>query len=117
MLWAMTAFPQDPNTIPQVDAAIGPCFAEFTVTDNAGKPVYNTKVRVHINYGFLNLHKLDLEVGTNTNGKARFQGLPNHLKRGLTFYASEGDREASAFDDPASTCQAQLTMVLAKKPQ
>jgi hypothetical protein len=116
-LWSVSAFPvpQDSNTIPQIDGGIGPCSAEFTVTDGAAKPVYNAKVRVHITYGFMNLHKLDLEVGTNTNGKARFQGLPNRLKRGLTFYASEGDREASAFDDPAATCQSQLTMVLAKK--
>jgi hypothetical protein len=118
----MSAFPvlsgsQDPNTIPQIDGGLGPCSAEFTVTDSAGKPVYNVTIRVHITYGLMNLHKLDLEVGTNANGKARFEGLPNRTKRGLTFYASEGDREASAFDDPANTCKAQLTMVLTKRPQ
>ena len=119
LLFAISApaAPQDSNTIPQVDGAIGPCTAEFTVTDSAAKPVYNAKVQVHISYGFMSLHKLDLEVSTNVNGKARFQGLPNRLKRGLMFYASEGNREASTFDDPASTCQAQLTMVLAKKAQ
>ena len=114
-IWA--AATQDPNAIPQIDGGLGPCSAEFTVNDSAGKPVYNAKIRVHITYGFMNLHKLDLEVGTNANGKARFEGLPNRTKRVLTFYTSDGDREASAFDDPASTCKTQLTMALEKKPQ
>jgi hypothetical protein len=118
-IWATSTFPvpQDSNTIPVIDGGLGPCSAEFTVTDSPGKPVYNAKIRVHITYGFMNLHKLDLEVGTNADGKARFEGLPNRTKRGLTFYASEGDREASAFDNPANTCKAQFTLVLQKKPQ
>ena len=48
--------------------------------------------------------------------KASVTGLPNHLKRGLYFQASEGDRAAEAFDDPAITCKAQFTLSLRKKP-
>ncbi len=55
----------------------------------AGAPVYNAKINVHIAYGFGSFHKLDLEVSTNADGKARFIGLPNRLKRALTFYATE----------------------------
>jgi hypothetical protein len=128
-LWILTlsfaAYPQspatqastDPNAIPVVDGELGPCSADFTVTSAAGEPVYAAKVKVHIAYGFLNAHKLDLEVGTNANGKARFTGLPDHLKHGgLYFEASEGDRTAAAFDDPAKTCKAQFTLALRKKP-
>jgi len=104
----------DPHSIPAVDAAIGPCTADFTVTDTDNKPVYASKVKVRIAYGFASAHKLDLEVGTNIDGKARFTGLPSRLKRGLFFEASESDRTGDAFDDPAKTCQAQFTVVLRK---
>jgi len=102
--------------VPVIDGAIGPCSADFTVTDAAGAPVYATKIKVHIAYGFMYARKLDLEVGTNSEGKARFTGLPDRLKKGLYFEASEGDRTAEAFDDPAKTCNAQFTVVLRKKP-
>ena len=116
------AFPQAKNsaseskTIPIIDGGLGSCTADFTVTDAAGAPVYNAKIRVHIAYGFLNAHKLDLEVGTNADGKARFEALPNKLKHGgLTFNASHDEEEGSAFVDPSTTCKAQLTVTLHKK--
>jgi hypothetical protein len=107
----------DPNTEPVIDGGIGPCSVEFTVLDASGAPVYDAKVRVHIAYGFMSFHKLDLEVGTNASGKARFVGLPEKTKQGLFFHASEGAREASAFDDPAKTCKAELAINLEKKSQ
>jgi hypothetical protein len=105
----------DPKTIAEVDAGLGPCSADFTITDDAGSPVYAANIRVHITYGFMNFHKFDLQVGTNADGKARFVGLPETTKQGLFFRASEGDREGSAFDDPAKTCKTQFTVVLRKK--
>jgi hypothetical protein len=106
----------DPKSVPVVDGGIGDCSADFTVNDPAGAPVYAAKVKVHIAYGFMYARKLDLEVGTNVDGKARFTGIPDRVKHGLFFEASEGDRYASAFDDPANTCKAQFTLVLRKKP-
>ena len=106
----------DPKSIPVVDGGIGTCSADFTVNDPAGAPVYAAKIKVHIAYGFMYARKLDLEVGTNSDGKARFTGLADRVKRGLFFEASEGDRAAEAFDDPATTCKAQFTVVLRKKP-
>jgi hypothetical protein len=107
--------PVDPKTISEVDAGLGSCSADFTITDEAAAPVYAAHIRLHIAYGFMSLHKLDLEVGTNADGKARFIGLPENPKQGLFFHASEGDREGSAFDNPAKTCKAQFTVVLRKK--
>ena len=104
----------DPHSIPVVDGALGPCSADFTVNDTNGKPVYAAQIQVRVAYG--RFHKLDLEVGTNIDGKARFTGLPERVKNGLFFEASEGDRTAEAFDDPATTCKAQFTVVLRKKP-
>ncbi|HKF02847.1 MAG TPA: hypothetical protein VKB49_11060 [Candidatus Sulfotelmatobacter sp.] len=104
----------DPHSIPAVDAGIGQCTADFTITDTDNKPIYAAKVKVHIAYGFASARKLDLEVGTNVDGKARFTSLPDRSKKGLFFEASEGDRTGTAFLDPSKTCQAQFTIALRK---
>jgi hypothetical protein len=104
----------DPKSIPVIDGALGPCTADFTITDTANKPIYLAKIKVHIAYGFMSAHKLDLEVSTNVDGKARFTGLPDRVKRGLFFDATESDRTGNAFDDPSKTCQAQFTVTLRK---
>ena len=75
--FSQTQSPQpDPKSVPVVDGGIGDCSADFTVNDTAGAPVYAAKIKVHIAYGFMYARKLDLEVGTNVDGKARFTGLP-----------------------------------------
>lgn len=107
----------DPHSIPSVDAGLGACSADFTITDTDNKPVYAAKVKVRIAYGFLSARKLDLEVGTNVDGKARFTGLPERLKKGLFFEASEGDRTGNAFDDPEKTCKAQFAITIRKSLQ
>jgi len=107
----------DPKAIPVMDGGIGPCSADITVNDPTGAPVYTAKISVHIAYGFMNKRKLDLELFTNTDGKARVTGLPDRIRHGLYFHASEGDRAGEAFDDPANTCQAQFTITLQKKTQ
>jgi hypothetical protein len=114
---AQNAAAVDPKTVSVIDGGVGPCSADFTVTDTAQAPVYAANIKVHIAYGFMYLRKLDLEVGTNASGKARFTGLPDRTKQGLFFRASEGGREGSAFIDPAKTCNATLTIALEKKPQ
>ncbi|HUA15802.1 MAG TPA: hypothetical protein VMG31_10905 [Verrucomicrobiae bacterium] len=106
----------DPHAVPQMDGGIGPCSADVTVADSAGKPVYAAKVSVHIAYGFMNARKLDLEQGTNIDGRARFVGLPDRIKHGLYFRASEGARTGEAFDDPTNTCKAQFTITITKQP-
>jgi hypothetical protein len=119
LLLTLPSFAQtpDPHSVPVIDAALGPCTADFTITGPDAKPVYNAKIRVRIAYGFLSAHKLDLEVGTNVDGKARFTGLPDRLKHGLFFEASEGDRTGSAFDDPSQTCKAQFPITIRRPPQ
>jgi hypothetical protein len=108
----------DPKTVPVIDGGIGPCTADFTITDNAGAPIYDANIKVHIAYGAFGVHKLDLEAGTNIDGKARFTGLPSKTKQGLFFQASKAERTGSAFDDTAKTCNAQFTVALEeKKPQ
>jgi len=115
-IFSQTSAP-DPHAVPSLDGGIGPCTADFTVVDSAGAPVYAAKIKVHIAYGFMNVRKLDLELGTNADGRARVTGLPDRIKHGLYFHASEGDRTGEAFDDPANTCKAQFTITLLKKSQ
>lgn len=114
LLTSALAQTPDPHSIPSVDAGVSTCSADFTITDGNSKPIYAAKIKVHIAYGFASMRKLDLEVGTNVDGKGRFTGLPNRVKNGLFFEASEGDRTGSAFDDVDKTCQAQFTIVLRK---
>ena len=115
-LFSQTSAP-DPHAVPSIDGAIGPCTADFTVVDSSGAPVYAAKIKVHIAYGFMNVRRLDVELGTNADGRARVTGLPDRIKHGLYFHASEGDRMGEAFDDPANTCKAQFTITLVKKSQ
>lgn len=106
----------DAHAVPTMDGGIGSCSADFTIVDADNKPVYAAKIKVHIAYGFMYARKLDLEQGTNIDGRARFTGLPDRVKHGLYFNASEGDRSGVAFDDPASTCKAQYTITIRKQP-
>jgi hypothetical protein len=105
------------HTVPVIDGAIGTCSAAFTVTDDAAAPVYDVKIRVHIAYGFMYLRKMDLEVSTNIDGKARFDGLPARTKAGLVFQASKADSEGTSFVDSSTTCKSDLIIVLHKKTQ
>jgi|SRR5579859_4347620 len=116
LVTSVAAQSPDPHAVPAIDGGIGSCSADFTITDTDNKPVYAAKIKVHIAYGFMYARKLDLEVGTNADGKARFTGLPERVKRGLFFEASEGDRFGSAFDDPSATCKAEFAITLRKKP-
>lgn len=102
----------DPKTVAVVDGGVGPCSADITITDANGAPVYAAKVKVHIAYGWMNTRKLDLEAGTNVDGKVRFTGIPDRVKHGIYFRASEGNRTGEAFDDPANTCKAQFGITI-----
>lgn len=98
--------------IPVVDGALGSCRADFTVKDGSDKPIYNAKIRVLIKYGFLNKRKTDLEVGTNSDGKASVTGLPNMPKRPLEFSIKSGTVEKAVTDDPSDTCNAKFDVTL-----
>ncbi len=101
--------------VPVIDGAVGPCSVEFTVTDDKGHPVYAATIDVHFAYGFLGTRRLDLEIGTNIDGKARFAGLPVKVKGGsMFFHASTGELTGSAFYNPASNCSANQGIFLTK---
>ena len=108
---AAVAFVQQPAAeAPEPDLAVisarlGGCAADFTVRDADDQPVYAAIVHVRIRYGFLGIKRMDLEVGTDSVGKARVEGLPDTVKP-LTFDIRKGDKKALAEQTHLSDCQA-----------
>jgi len=99
--------------IPVVDGGLGSCRADFTVKDGSDKPIYNAKIHVLIKYGFLSKRKTELEVGTNSDGKASVTGLPSLPKRPLEFSIKSGTVEKAVTDDPSENCNAKFDVTLA----
>jgi hypothetical protein len=98
--------------IPVVDGKVGSCRADFTVKDGAGKPIYNADINVILKYGFFNVRKTELAVGTNSDGKARFIGLPDSPKKPLEFQIKSGTVSKSVTDDPSTDCNAVYEVTL-----
>ena len=88
-----------------ISARIGGCAADFVVKDADGQPVYAAIVHVRIRYGFLGIKRVDLEVGTDSAGKARVEGLPDKVKP-LTFDVQKADTTATVEQTHLSPCQA-----------
>ena len=96
--------------MPSVDAGAGACWVSFSVTQNH-KPVYNAKIHAEVRYGMV--HKTDVEVGTNYEGKARVSGLPQKVwKAPLVFDIRKDSAATSVTHDPATNCHASLDVAL-----
>jgi hypothetical protein len=102
----------DSPEVPVVDAGLGSCRADFLVKDGADKPIFNAKIGLTVKYGFLSKRKSEVEIGTNSDGKARVTGLPNLPKRPLEFSIKSGDVSSSVTDDPSTNCNAVFNVTL-----
>lgn len=105
--------PQTAPAIPKIDGGIGACTADFTVHDGENKPIYDAQISVELRYGFLNKRKTDLQIGTDSNGKAKFTGLPNFPKKPLEFTIKTGTVSKTVIDDPNDKCNATFDVVFA----
>ena len=76
------------NEVPVIDAGMGSCTADITVMDSGHHAIYKANISTRIRSGFAGVKKLDLEVGTNVDGKARFTGLPERPRDVLQFTAA-----------------------------
>jgi hypothetical protein len=94
-----------------ISARLGMCDADFTVTGADGKPVYSATVRVRLRYGVLGLKRMDLEVGTNSDGKARVEGLPLGGRR-LTYTVTKDPLKTTVEQDLATTCHGMFAVAL-----
>lgn len=112
LLFACGLIPCAAADVPVVKGDLGPCSADFTVTDSASKPLYDAKIHVTIVYGFMNKRKSALEIGTDSDGKARIEGLPEKVKKILEFKIRHGEKSKSVMHDPANECHASFAVVL-----
>jgi hypothetical protein len=104
-----------PEKVPEMNGDAGPCSLDLTVLNPEAKPAYAATIKVHIAYGFAGARRLDLEAGTNSDGRVKFTGLPARVRRPpLEFRASKDDLVGMATYDPATQCQAQREIRLAK---
>ena len=109
--------PQSPDSseVAVVKGDAGPCSADFQVSDSSGRGVYGVKIRIQIKYGFMGFHRLDATVGTNVDGKARIEGLPEQIKGVGEFKVVRGDQSKSLPFDPGVDCHARHEVVFGEK--
>ena len=111
------AFAQQPAATPELEIPVldarlgGDCSADFTVKDAAGKPIYAAAIHVRVRYGFLGIKRADLEVGTNSDGKARIAGLSTK-SRPLVYRIEESELESTAEQDVKTSCRATFEVTL-----
>ena len=94
-----------------INARLGTCAADFTVTDASGAPVYAATVHVRIRYGFMSVKRMDLEVGTSSDGKARVEGLPEKAKP-LVYDVTKDNLKAMVEQDLSTTCRGTYPVTL-----
>ncbi len=100
-----------PPEVPVLKARLGGCSADFIVKSADGTPVYLALVHVRVRYGAMGIKRMDLEVGTNSDGKARIEGLPDKA-RPMTYDVQKDDKKAVVDQDVVKTCQAKLEVTL-----
>ena len=110
----------DPQTaggadVPVVKAEAGPCTADFVISDSSGKGIYDAKVQIQIKYRFGGFHRIDATVGTNVDGKARIEGLPEQIKNSAEFMVTHGNLNKSVPYDPQTDCHARHEVTLDSK--
>ena len=114
-LLAAAQTPAPNEKVPIIDGGAGSCSVELTVRSADGKPIYAAAVKVHVKYGFGGMRKLDLEAGTNSEGKVKFTGLPARVQRPpLEFHGSKDELEGVASFDPLGECHALRDIILEK---
>jgi hypothetical protein len=103
---------------PIIKGGAGPCSLELKVVDSDGKPVYAATVKVHIAYRFGGFHRLDLEAGTDSDGKVTFTGLPQRVSHPpLEFRASRDELTGMVSFDPAVECQSKQGITIENQKQ
>ena len=105
----------NPADVPSISGGLGPCTADFTIVDASNKPVFDAKIHTVVKYGFMSKRDTDLEVGTNSDGKARIEGLPEKLKKPpMEFTIRSGGGTKSVTNDPAANCHPTFTVTMGK---
>ncbi len=97
---------------PKISADLGSCSADFHVVDGAGTPIYNARIHTLVRSGAFGIHKLDLEIRTDSDGRASIINLPEVPKRPITFDVSNGSATTTMPYDPTQQCKAKFEVTL-----
>jgi hypothetical protein len=122
LLLISLAYSQDTPTskeagkVPVISGELGDCTADLRVIDVKDKPVSNAKIALEIKYGFGGFHRSTLEIYTNVDGKARFEGLPQKSRGPLAFVASFEGRTTTVIVEPRDNCHGSYTAILPNQP-
>ena len=85
---------------------------------NVAPDLLAVDVKVHIEYGFAGIRRLDLEAYTGNDGKVKFTGLPSRVhKPPLVFKASKDALSGTAVYNPESECKAEHEIALTRRAQ
>jgi hypothetical protein len=107
---------QKADPVPVVDAGRGGCSVDFRVTDSNKQPIYHATVYVKIKYGFLGLRRMELQVDTNADGRARVTGLSSQTrKEPLSFRIWYHDAAKTVLHYPAVDCNKHYDVTLDTK--
>jgi hypothetical protein len=107
----LQAADQSKTEVPSLKAGLGTCAADFVVKDGDGKAVYQATIHSRIRYGALNVKRMDVEVSTNDEGKARIEGLPTKAKP-IVYDIEKAGVKTTAQQDVATGCLASLQVTL-----
>lgn len=105
-------FTTQKQVVPVVDGHLGRCTADFTVTDKDKNPLYDAKIDVSLRYGFLGLRRMSLQVGTNSEGRARVAGLPDKPDKEFLFKITSGMLSDSVLMNTSDECNAEFDVAL-----
>ena len=97
--------------VPLLNVGLGFCSANFTVKSLDGTPAYAAVIHVKMRYGLMGLKRMDLELSTNSDGKATLKGLPAKA-RPLAYEIYKNNQRAAVEQDLASKCEAAFDVSL-----
>jgi len=101
--------------VPVVDGNLGGCSADFSVKSKNQTPLYDAKIDISFRYGFLGLRKMSLQVGTNSEGRARVAGLPDGSNKTFRFEVTSGMMSDTVLMDTSDGCDATFEVVLGEE--
>lgn len=96
---------------PFIDAGIGNCSTDFAVKNAAGQPVAGAAITMHIRYGLMGLRRMDLSLGTGSDGHARVNGLPESASQ-LLFDIAKGGTTTQVVQDLSRACRGSYAITL-----
>ncbi|HET9696400.1 MAG TPA: hypothetical protein VFP40_06000 [Terriglobales bacterium] len=107
---------QDSPQVPVISADMGQCSADITVMSTKRKPLYKAKIETLIKYGFGGFHRLTLELYTDVDGRARFEGLPERPRQPLAFEVTYEGRSTTVIVHPVQKCHGSYEAIVTDKP-